>query len=127
MLEPLERAIAELLIPSITERNYSLAERELLELPVRMGGLGFTNPVQSASSKYEVSVNITAPLLNQIVAQTHEPADEEEVYGLQRRMRKVKDEGVREKHEKFTFRKDAKSCGASQRKRLVQLVDSYPS
>ena len=37
LLEPLERALAEVLIPSITERNCSPAERDLLELPVRFG------------------------------------------------------------------------------------------
>ena len=59
-----------------------------------MGGLGFTNPAQSAGSEYETSVSITSPLVNQIVAQTHEPADEAEVYKLQRRTRKVRDEGL---------------------------------
>ena len=76
MLESLERAIAEVLIPSITERNCSPVERELVELPERMGGLGFTNPAQSAGSEFEVSVNITAPTVNQILAQTHEAAGE---------------------------------------------------
>ena len=48
-----------------------------------MGGLGFTNPVQSADSEYEASVSIMAPLVNQlIVALTHEPADEEEGHEL---------------------------------------------
>ena len=36
------------LILSITERNCSPAERDLLELPVRFGGLGFLNPVENA-------------------------------------------------------------------------------
>ena len=47
LLEPLERALAEVLIPSITERHCSPAERDLLELPVRLGGLGFLNPVEN--------------------------------------------------------------------------------
>ena len=40
LLEPLERAISDVLIPSLTEHNCSVAERKLLALPVRMGGLG---------------------------------------------------------------------------------------
>ena len=74
MLETLERAIAGVSI-SFIERNCSPAERELLELPVRMGGLGFSSPIQSVGSEHEASVNITALLVDQIVA--HEPADEE--------------------------------------------------
>ena len=63
-----------------------------------MGELGFTQ-VKSAGSEYEASVNITAPRVNQIVAQTHEPADEAEVCELQRRVRRVKDEGLRGKRD----------------------------
>ena len=48
LLEPLERAISDVLIPSLTEHNCSVAERKLLALPARMGGLGMTNPPESA-------------------------------------------------------------------------------
>ena len=64
LLEPLERALAEVLIPSITERNCSPTERDLLEIPVRLGGLGFLNPVENAGSEYKASVSVTAPLVN---------------------------------------------------------------
>ena len=64
LLEPLDRAIAEVLIPFITERNCSPAERELLELPVLMGGLGLTNSAVRASNEYETLVSIMAPLVN---------------------------------------------------------------
>ena len=40
LLEPLERAISDVLIPSLTEHNCSVTERKLLALPARMGGLG---------------------------------------------------------------------------------------
>ena len=43
-LEPLERAIADLLVPAITEHVTTQEERDLLELPVRLGGLGQVNP-----------------------------------------------------------------------------------
>ena len=97
LLEQLELAIAEVLIPSITECNYSLAEQELLELLVRIGGLGFTTLAQSTSSEFEASVNTMAPLVNHIVVQTYEPADEAQVYELQWRMCRVKDDGLHEK------------------------------
>ena len=36
---------------------------DLLALPVRMGGLGITNPCHSAASEYEASTAITEPLV----------------------------------------------------------------
>ena len=55
LLAPLERAIAEVLIPSITGHHCTQAERELLALPVRMGGMGLTNPSQVAALQYVAS------------------------------------------------------------------------
>ena len=60
-LEPLERAIADLLVPAITEHVTTQEERDLLELPVRLGGLGLVNPARTASQEYEASVMITGP------------------------------------------------------------------
>ena len=40
LLQSLERAISDALIPSLIGRNCSKAERDLVALPVRMGGLG---------------------------------------------------------------------------------------
>ena len=72
-LEPLERAIADLLVPAITEHVTTQEERDLLELPVRLGGLGLVNPARTASQEYEASViNNTGPLVRQIVKQAHE-------------------------------------------------------
>ena len=101
LLERLVRALAEVLIPSITERNCSPAERDLLELPVRLGGLGFLNPVENAGSEYKASVSVTTPLVNQIVAQAHKPADEADMNELRRRMRREKEEVQRRKCDNF--------------------------
>ena len=62
LLEPLEHAISDVLIPSLTEHNCSPTERELLALPVRMGGLGLTNPSASAKAEYLASVKVSTPL-----------------------------------------------------------------
>ena len=62
LLEPLERAIADVFISSLTESNCTQKERDLLALPVRMGGLGLTNTVQTARSEYSASIKISAPL-----------------------------------------------------------------
>ena len=40
LLQPLERAISDVLIPTLIGQNCSEAERDLVALPVRMGGLG---------------------------------------------------------------------------------------
>ena len=46
LLEPLEDAISHMLIPAITERKCNqLLDRNILALPVRLGGLGLGNPV----------------------------------------------------------------------------------
>ena len=94
-LEPLERAIADLLVPAITEHATTQEERDLLELPVRLGGLGLVNPARIASQEYEASVKITGPLVRQIVEQTHKPPDEMEIKTLQTTARREKDERLK--------------------------------
>lgn len=76
LLEPLERALTEVLIPAITEHQVTTDERGLLALPVRMGGLGIANPTESSSLEYQASVTITEPLVKRIVTQNHQPPDE---------------------------------------------------
>ena len=63
LLEPLERAISELLVSSITDHQVTANDRVLLSLPVRMGGLGFENPQQSSPLEYESSVAVTEHLV----------------------------------------------------------------
>ena len=94
LLEPLERAVADVLIPSITEHECTQTERDLLALPVRMGGLEFTNPIQAAASEYATSTMITAPLAQQIVSQAHEPPDDAAIRTLQQNARKERDESL---------------------------------
>ncbi|CAH3113594.1 unnamed protein product, partial [Porites lobata] len=81
-----------LLVPAITEHVTTQEERDLLELPVRLGGLGLVNPARTASQEYEASVKITGPLVRQIVKQAHEPPDETEIKTLQASARREKDE-----------------------------------
>ena len=64
LLEPLKRAISDVLIPSLTEHNCSVAEQKLLALPARMRGLGMINPSESAESEYSASIKISAPLVD---------------------------------------------------------------
>ena len=48
LLEPLENAISKILIPAITEHICSRLDWDILALPVRLGGLGMTNPCLEA-------------------------------------------------------------------------------
>ena len=101
LLEPLERAISDVLIPSLTEHNCSVAERKLLALPARMGGLGMTNPTESAESEYSASIKMSAPLVDKIMAQSHETPDDADVRRLVHAVRKDKDDYLKGKLEEL--------------------------
>ena len=77
--EPLKRAINEVLIPAVTYHTVTKVERDLLAYPVRMGGLGFTEPVVTSSSEYEASIKVTNTLVRRIVEQEHQPSDASEI------------------------------------------------
>ena len=81
--EPLERAISDVLIPSITGHTRTKSERELLALLVRKGGLGLENPVERARFEHPMCLKVTAPLVAQIVSQAHEPPDDALIRSLQ--------------------------------------------
>ena len=101
LLEPLERAINEVLIPAVTDHTVTKVERDLLGLPVRMGGLGFTDPVVTSSSEYEASIKVTNPLVRRIVEQEHQPPDTSETGTLQLRTRRQKDDYLSERLEQM--------------------------
>ena len=92
LLEPLERAITDVLIPALTDHTLSEGERELLCFPVHMGGLGFTNPVECSASQYETSVKVTKPLVKQIMEQVHQPPDVHEIRAVLLSTHKQKDD-----------------------------------
>jgi len=82
-------------VPAITVHATTHEERDLLELPVRLGGLGLVNPARTASQEYEASVKITSPLVRQIIKQAHEPPEETEIKTLQASARREKDESLK--------------------------------
>ena len=81
-IENLLQPISDVLIPSLTGRNCSEAERDLVALPVRMGGLGLINPSDSADAEYSASIRVSVPLVSKIEAQSHETPEEAEVQRL---------------------------------------------
>ena len=88
-----------MLIPSLIGRNCSEAERDLVALPVRMGGLGLINPSDSADAEYSASIRVSAPLVSKIEAQSHEAPEEAEVQRLVYATRKEKYDGLKEELE----------------------------
>ena len=84
---PLENAISKVLIPAITEHRCTRLDRDILALPVRLGGLGMTNPCLDANLEQSSSVKATIPLVQQIVAQSHQMPDDSLVKPLQQAMR----------------------------------------
>ena len=81
-------------MPAITEHVTTQEERNLLELPVHLGGLGLVNPARIASQEY-ASVKIMDPLVWQIVEQANKPPDETEIKTLQTSARREKDERLK--------------------------------
>ena len=72
LFQPLENAIRELLIPKIFGREVSNQERDLFSLPLRFGGMGIQNPVDTADSEFMASSAITRNLTDLIMQQTTE-------------------------------------------------------
>ena len=70
LLQPLENAIHQHLIPALTGRPpCSSMVRDLLALPVRLGGLGIRDPSATSSESFHSSKQITAPLVALIISQ----------------------------------------------------------
>ena len=70
LLQSLESAICSQLIPALTGQNQpGDIIRELTALPVRLGGLGLTNPMSSYGQEREASEKITAPLVERVLLQ----------------------------------------------------------
>ena len=103
LLEPLERTISDVQIPStiITGHTCTTSERELLTLPSRKGGLGLENPVERAGFQHAMSLQVTAPLVGQIVSQVHEPPDDVPIKFVQLTMLRERDVRLDDKLEKL--------------------------
>ena len=70
LLLPLEEAIHRHLITALTGRETcDPAERELLSMPVRLGGLGIIDPSKQASHEFSTSTKVSASLVALIMAQ----------------------------------------------------------
>ena len=69
LLQPIEDAIRQLLLPAITGKpDISDLERDLIALPARLGGLGIPNPTATSPTEDKASLQVTAPLVDAIIA-----------------------------------------------------------
>ena len=73
LFRPLEEAIRHRFLPSLTNQNaFNYHLRELMALPVRFGGLNIIDPSSLASSQFQASMKITAPIVALIHLQSAE-------------------------------------------------------
>ena len=73
------------------------SERDLLALPVRLGGLGIINPSQDADLQYQASMKTTAPLVEKLISQAHETPYDAVVSSLHQSVRKKKNKVLQTK------------------------------
>ena len=69
LFSPLEKVLRDDFIPTIVGRTISDIERQMIALPLRFGGLGIQNPVDTANREYTASNSITKQLQSLIFAQ----------------------------------------------------------
>ena len=68
LFQPLENAIRQKFIPSLTSKDPpNDLVRDLFSLPFRYGGLSISNPCVRAASQFQASASITSPLVASLV------------------------------------------------------------
>ena len=91
LFEPLENAIRDQLIPALVGQEVSDAERQILALPLRHGGL---DPRETAKMEYEHSTQITNKLTDKIFTQKldldYNPLDQQFTRHTKNRIRQEK-------------------------------------
>ena len=119
LLEPLEEAISQVLIPAIVEHKCSKLDRDVLALPVRLGGLGLSNPCHEAAREHASSIQVTSPLVEHIVAQTHQLPDESLIESGRKAVKRGKAEelsGIAENLKEIVPRKIKRALELAQEK-----------
>ena len=91
LLEPLDRAITERLIPAMLGRqSISETERSMYALPIRNGGLGIPVVGEIAQNEFETSLQVTAPLATIMALQSIDLPDISQVAECRSTMRTQK-------------------------------------
>ena len=69
LFQPLEDVMKNSFLPTLTGRVLTSLERDIISLPAREGGLGLSNPVETAPHSFQDSLQITKELTAKIKAQ----------------------------------------------------------
>ena len=76
LMQPLEKTIRQVFLPALTGRHApNDDERDLLALPIRLGGMGLADPSRSTATHYQGSVRAAEPLSKLIEDQVNEMGD----------------------------------------------------
>jgi hypothetical protein len=96
---PLENTIRNKFIPAVIGRHISDIEREIVSLPVRLGGLGIENPVITADREVKGSVKVTANLssLIKVQDQTLDKYDHATVNTIVSELKEAKEADLKQK------------------------------
>ena len=130
LLQSLENAISHMLIPAITERKCNQLDRNILALPVRLGGLGLGNPSLEARREYASSVKVTKPLVEQIVSQSHQLPEDSLTKLAQQEVRSERLKELKHRAERIKgdgTKKDSASTRTGVRKGIISMAYSSSS
>jgi hypothetical protein len=108
LFSPLEEAIANSFIPAVVGRCLSVAERKMVALPVRFGGLGITNPIEACEREYQSSLKITEKLSALIYNQDQDLAlfDPDEQLSVIKEMKQTKESVFKAKYDEILLHLD---------------------
>ena len=110
LLKPVENAIRQRFLPSLTGQNaFKDTDRDLMALAVRFGGLGIIDPCRQSTANNNASEKITAPLVALILQQSHTYSSE------------TKAEQLRARKDTRTLRRKQEATASS------ELKDKLPS
>ena len=118
LFEPLELAIREKFIPALVGCTVSDVHRNIFALPIRLGGMGIRNPVETSDSEFLASTRITKTLTEIICRQETNlhNYDKERVAAIIRGIKKEKDQNHQVKLNEITNNADEKL------KRVLELL-----
>ena len=78
-LKPLDDVIENEFLPALFGTSITTADRKILALPIRDGGLGIRTISDSADRNHKTSITLTKPLINSIIEQATELPNKDEV------------------------------------------------
>ena len=103
LFQPLESVLREKLIPALVGKHVSDIERRILALPVRLGGIGLTDPSRTAKQEFDNSIAITKDLSSIIYNQERDFTnyDSPRVNAVIKERRTIKDQVLQDELEEI--------------------------